>query len=130
MLKQIKGIIIKKEWIELILSGNKVWEMRSSKVKHRGLVFLIEAGTGHIKGYCFIRDCFDINTINSPHSLNIKKHQVKDPSLLKKWHYAWVLDKVESLAKPIKYTHKKGCVIWVDLSTNIELKQQMELLNL
>lgn len=130
MPKNIKGIIIRKEWLELILSGKKTWEMRSSKTKHRGLVFLIEAGTGQVKGYCFIQDCIDINVIKISCSFKFQKHQVTDYSLLQKWHYAWVIDKVKSLPKPINYTHKKGCVVWVDLSDNIELKQQMTLLNI
>lgn len=40
-----RGLIIRKPWIDYILDGTKVWELRSTRTKIRGEIGLIEAGT-------------------------------------------------------------------------------------
>ena len=49
-----RALIVRQPWIDLILSGEKTWEMRSRPTNVRGRIGLIEQGTGLIVGECFL----------------------------------------------------------------------------
>lgn len=106
-----RALIVAKPWIDLILSGDKPWEMRSRMTDIRGRIGLIEKGSGLIIG--------EVDVVNSfPAGLSllkdkIHKHQVDDFSLLEKWNVAWVLENPKRFNKPIPYKHPKGAVVWV-----------------
>lgn len=113
-----RGLIIRQPWIELILSGQKPWEMRSKPTNVRGRIALIEQGTGQIVGECSL-----VHSSNIPLSeAEAKKfqylHRVHNLSLLKKWRFAWELNFVERYKKPIPYQHPPGAVTWVKLWSN------------
>ena len=55
--KDMKALIIKKPWIDYILNGSKVWEIRGSKTNIRGKIELIQSGSGLVVGSCEIIDC-------------------------------------------------------------------------
>ena len=70
-----RSLIVKKEWLDLILAGKKPWEMRSTKTKIRGWINLIESGSGLIIGESHLSDCLPaINT----HKDLIKFHKQKN----------------------------------------------------
>lgn len=46
----MKGLIIKSKWADLILSGEKTWEIRGSQTHQRGRIGIIKSGTGKIFG--------------------------------------------------------------------------------
>lgn len=109
-----RGLIIKKQWLDLILSGRKTWEMRSTKTKVHGTIALIEQGSGLIVGR--------VELVDSPSDLtpsyvlnNHKKHLVGNQALLNKWRYPWVLDKAIRYDKPTPYKHPRGAVVRVKL---------------
>jgi hypothetical protein len=108
-----KGLIIRKEWLDKILNHGKHWEMRSTHTKHRGVIQLIEAGSGLIVGQCTLIGSHEVSDEMAKESFDA--HQVADLSLLKKWCYAWRLCNVHKYEKPIPYKHPKGAVIWVNL---------------
>jgi|TARA_B100001059_G_scaffold235734_1_gene282536 hypothetical protein len=108
-----KGLIIRKEWLDKILNNGKHWEMRATQTNQRGIIKLIEAGSGHIVGECMISGSHKVSESLAEQSFEC--HQVEDLSLLKKWCYAWRLCNVKRYDKPIPYTHPKGAVIWVNL---------------
>jgi len=108
-----KGLIIKKEWLDKILDDGKMWEMRTTKTKIRGKIYLIESGTGLIVGETTILTC--IHEPIEPNDMFVNQHMVKDVELLKKWKYAWVLKDSKRYKEPIPYTHPQGAVIWVNL---------------
>lgn len=109
----MKALIIKKEWLNKIFFEKKIWEMRTQCTKVRGTIYLIEAGSGLIRGECQLIDSFKV----SPEDIiiNKDKHQVDDLKLLKKWNCAWVLSDIIVYDKPIPYKHPQGAVIWVNL---------------
>ena len=115
-----RALIVRKPWIDLILSGQKTWEMRSRKTHLTGWIGLIEQGTGLIVGKAFLtggwRKPSEQELIDNMHN-----HMVEDLSLLKKWCYAWTLEQAERFENPIPYDHPKGAVIWVKFNTNKEL---------
>ena len=78
-----RALIIKKPWIDLILDGEKTWEMRSRKTKITGWIGLIEQGSGLIVGRAFLT-CGWHKPSTSELIDNKSKHMVDDLSLLKK----------------------------------------------
>ncbi len=109
-----RSLIIKKEWLDLILAGKKPWEMRSTKTNIRGWINLIESGSGLIIAETNLVDC--LPPINKHKDL-FKFHRVEDLSLLEKWCYPWVLKDAKRYDKPIPYDHPQGAVIWVKHKT-------------
>jgi len=112
------ALIVRRPWVDLILNGKKTWEMRSRMTNIRGVVGLIEAGSGLVFG--------EVEIVNSiPLSLRylkdkIHKHQVDDFSLLEKWNVAWVLKNEKRYINPVPYNHPKGAVVWVKLTEQVK----------
>ncbi|TDF41944.1 hypothetical protein EYS14_03615 [Alteromonadaceae bacterium M269] len=112
-MRNAKGLIVRTPWIHLILSGQKTWEMRSRHTKNTGSIYLIEAGTGLIKGRCLLSGTHKV----TPDMFDSTQpyHQLSDKSLLDKWNIAWRLCCARYLEKPIPYIHPRGAVTWVNL---------------
>jgi len=108
-----RALIIKKEWLDKIFDGGKVWEMRSTKTNICEKIGLIEQGTGLIVGECWITG--SLPAIETDYAARVTKalHCVDDLSLLKKWKYPWMLSESKRYEDPIPYKHPKGAVIWV-----------------
>jgi hypothetical protein len=111
--KQMDGLIVKKKWSDLILNGCKDLEIRGCNTKKRGVIAIIESGTGLIKG--------EVELYNStPFSEKIQRlygmhwlteHQIKELSY--RTPYAWWLEHPVRYDSPIPYEHPQGAVIWV-----------------
>lgn len=108
-----KGLIIRKKWLDKILNDGKHWEMRSTHTNHRGIIKLIEAGSGLIVGECMIAGSHLVTEDLARQSFSA--HQVDDLNLLKNWRYAWRLCNVKKYQEAIPYQHPRGAVIWVNL---------------
>lgn len=106
------SLIIKKHWLDLIFSGKKTWEIRSTQTHKRGLIGLIESGSGEIKGTCELIDSKgplteeEINNDSDKHQINSNFKRYKN-------NHAWIIIKAEKYSKPKKYKHPKGAIIWV-----------------
>lgn len=107
-----RALIVRKPWINLILSGEKTWEMRAKKTKIRGRIGLIEAGAGLIVGEVSIVDSLDPIDINEADNF-IELHRVEDTNLLKKWRYPWVLKNAWRWSHPKPVKVPRGAMIWV-----------------
>ncbi len=117
MTTQKKGLIIKKEWLDLILEGSKTMEIRSSNTKIRGEIYLIESGSGLILGTCEIVDsiCLDNETkLKDAMKSGCIPEGISLVSYYKRPH-GWKIKKAKRLDSPIPYIHPKGAVIWVNL---------------
>ena len=109
-----RALIIAKPWIDLILSGEKIWEMRAHPTDIRGKVGLIEKGTGMIVGEVDIVGCGrPLSGDELPITMDC--HKVTDWKLLETWRYPWFLENPLRYSTPISYNHPKGAVIWVRL---------------
>lgn len=64
IISTMKGLVIKQPWIDYILSGNKIWEIRSTNTNIRGKIELIQSGSGLVVGSCEIVDSKEL-TIES-----------------------------------------------------------------
>jgi len=111
----MKGLIIKKQWLNKIFDGIKTWEIRGCNTKIRGKILLIQSGTKHIYGECELVDCIKLNL--KDYQLNTNKHCIKTnlDTLPYKNTYAWVLNNVKVYKSPIPYKHPIGAIIWVNI---------------
>lgn len=108
----MKGLIIKQPWIDMILSGEKVWEMRSRNTSHRGRIALIQQGAGLVIGSANLTGVVENMTAEEYYSSG---HLHRVPGEFGKWRYAWVLADPSRYDEPVPYAHPQGAVIWVNL---------------
>lgn len=110
-----RALIVRQPWVDMILSGEKVWEMRSKPTKIRGKIGLIEQGTGLIVGECDLDYSPIIALDKYDHETYKCFHRVDDFALLEKWRFPWQLKSAKRYENPIPYTHPKGAVVWVKI---------------
>lgn len=118
----LKGLVIRQPWIDLILSGEKTWEMRSQATTVRGEIALIEKGSGKVVGMAELTDSLP-PILPSQMPTHFSKHRipqtlVEEPDF--KWVRPWVITNARRLESPITYRHKSGAVIWVALEPDVE----------
>ena len=111
------GLIIDEPWISKILDGEKTWEMRSTRTSKLERIALIRKGSGLVVGLATIVECR--GPLNDAQlSESIDKHRVP-VSRIGKWRYAWVLQDVQRLEKPIPYRHRAGAVKFVRFDPDV-----------
>lgn len=133
------ALIIKKEWLDQIIppiteasvpviSQNKLktLEIRGCNTKKRGLILLIESGSGLIKGCCELTDSKTLS--EEDYNFYQYAHRVSLPydKLPYKTPYGWHLFGNHKFPNPIPYQHKRGAVIWVKIPENKELMEELE----
>jgi len=117
-----KALVIAQPWISLILGGQKDWEMRSTTTSHRGWFGLIWKGMGAVYG---VARLVDVNPPQSPEQMieTIERHRIPEESIksgeVANWNTPWVLSDVRRLETPVRYRHKSGAVIWVNLENDV-----------
>lgn len=110
-----RGLIIDEPWISKILSGEKKWEMRSTKTNVRGFVGLIKKGSGKVVGIANLHHCGDrLSTTTLMRTKHMHCVDYKSNPDLLKWNTAWSLRDVKEI-DPVPYQHKQGAVIWVKI---------------
>lgn len=115
------GLIIKKEWLDLIISGKKTFEIRGSDThKINETIYLLESGSHRIRAICKIKSS---TLMTYDRWDKYKKNACLDMTFigLNKWYhtaYAWEIADVEPIEDIWYYRHPKGAVIWVK---NVEL---------
>lgn len=109
-----RALIIKQPWLDMILGGEKIWEMRSRPTNITGWIGLIEAGTRLVVGKAYLLPSSEAVT-HEELIANSHKHRIIDNSLLDKWSYPWRLARVQQYVNPIPYKHPKGAVVWVNI---------------
>ncbi|MGE0823081.1 MAG: ASCH domain-containing protein [Candidatus Binatia bacterium] len=116
-----RTLIIMPKPLEWILSGHKIWELRSKPTNIRGRIALSEKGTKRIVGICMLKECLGPLTVEqfiaNARKMNEKKAKLeaKRKELKKDLAtplYAWVLADVKRLAKPIPFANPSGAVTW------------------
>jgi hypothetical protein len=118
----MKGLLIRSPWIEKILEGRKIWEIRGSNTNIRGRIGLIRSGTGLVIGTC------DLVDVKGPLSITELRRHVRNHLIPLDWlsgglpyqnTYAWVLRDAKALPQPLPYNHPQGAVIWVKLAESV-----------
>lgn len=110
----MKGLIVKKPWIDMHLDGIKPWEIRGSNTRIRGTIGLIESGSGLVMGTVVLTNSFPItaDALNQGY----KNHRIEDVSIITyRIPYVWEFSSPVRFEEPIPYKHPQGAVIWVNL---------------
>ncbi|HMN15129.1 MAG TPA: ASCH domain-containing protein [Bellilinea sp.] len=126
----MKGLVVREPWIDLILSGEKAWEMRSRKTSYRGPVALIRKGSGTIVGVADlvgIRPPLSRAEMIDAYPLHCIPRDLIERGEVAKWTTPWVLANVRRLASPVSYEHPAGAVTWVRLSPAVLLAVEAQL---
>jgi len=107
------GLVVKRQWLDLIFAGKKDWEIRGSATERRGWIHFAESKAGgKLTGRARLVDCLPIP---KPTFLNhVRRHCVAKLSKVPYSRiYAWVLEDAERFPEPFIYNHRPGAVIWV-----------------
>jgi len=109
------ALVVKRPWIDLILSGKKEWEIRNQPTKIRGFVKLAQSGTGKLVGQARIANCFKVKRSHFDKCVN--KHRVRNLKQVLGYRniYAWVIKDALRYDQPQRYNHPPGAIIWVKL---------------
>ena len=110
-----RALVVKKGWLDLILAGQKKWEIRGSSTAKRGWIHFAESQAGgKLMGRARLVDCFPVS--RESFVRNFHQHRVLSLSMVP-YHtpYAWALEDCEKFDKAFNYEHKRGAVIWVDV---------------
>jgi len=108
----MQGLIIKEIYLKRFFESGKTAEVRSSNTSKRGLIFLCCSKKQEIWGQA---DLFDVLKVSkSDYSKFENLHKSTDFSGYEV-NFLWCLRNIKRYKNPIKYSHKKGCVIWINL---------------
>lgn len=117
----MKGLMVREEWLNKILSGEKIWEIRGKNIQVRGRIALIQSGSGLVVGKCELADVVGPLSLRefrkNAHLAGVEPEIIRGMPYDKT--YAWVLKNAQRLSKPVPYTHPYGAVIWVNLDFEV-----------
>ena len=126
----MRALLIRRPCIDMILDGEKTWEIRGSRTFVRGQIGLIASRTGTVVGVCDLVDCIGPLTAEEFRK-NANKAGMRPSEATLGYYrqtYAWVMAKPRRL-KPVPYDHPPGAVIWVRLEVAVEKKIKAQLRN-
>ena len=122
MLKVEKGLVVREPWIDLLLSGQKTWEMRSQNTSYRGWIGLIRKGSGRVSG---IARLVDVGLPLLPDEMieTFEKHRIPEAMIrsgeVAKWIIPWKLADIRVLRQPIPYRHPNGAITLFSLDAAV-----------
>jgi hypothetical protein len=119
----MKALIIRSKWLDLILSGKKIWELRTRQTRIRGRIALIRAGSGVVEATAELVECLpalDRDQFSRTRAFHGVSPDLDDAVLESGWTTPWVLGGVRKLVRPIPYQHPSGAVIWVEVPEVVE----------
>jgi hypothetical protein len=108
----MQGLIIKEVYLKRFFEGNKTAEVRSQNTSKRGLIFLCCSKKQEIWGQA---ELYDVLTVEKKDYLKYEHLHKSTDFLGYEVNYLWCLRNIVSYENPVKYEHKKGCVIWINL---------------
>jgi ASCH domain len=89
----MRALLVRSPYIEMILDGNKTWEIRGARTNVRGTVGLIRSRSGTVVGVCDVVDC--IGPLTAEQFRNNARKAGMAPDEAKLGHYintfAWVI---------------------------------------
>lgn len=122
---EIRGLVVKPDWLDKILDGSKSWEIRGSRTRRRGRIHLIGSGTGLVFGSVRL-----VDVVGPLTSAELFRQRARHQDLAFRARqsppyeatFAWVLEGPRRFAQPIPYRHPLGAVIWVNLA---DIREQL-----
>ena len=110
------ALVVKKEWLDKILSGEKDWEIRSTNTSIRGWIHFAQSGAGSkLQGRAQLVDSFELTKTEfirqKLHHCVPRSSQVPYTRM-----YAWVLRHAERFPDLFEFERAPGAVVWVGVS--------------
>ena len=107
------ALVVKKQWVDKILTGEKDWEIRGCATARRGWIHFAESKAGGtLVGRARLVDC--IRVPKAKFKNHARRHCVANVADVPyKNIFAWVFEDAERFAKPFFYKHSPGAVSWV-----------------
>jgi hypothetical protein len=107
------ALVVKQEWLNLILAGKKDWEIRGSNTTRRGWIHLAESrACGKLMGRVRLVDCKLV--ARSSFMKHAQHHCVTSlADVTYDRIYAWIFEDAERFRPSLEYKHRRGAVIWV-----------------
>ena len=111
------ALVVKKRWLDLIVAGDKDWEIRGSSTARRGWIHFAESQAGgKLIGRARLVDCLSVP--RSSFMKHVSRHCVtslSDCAEVQKYKsiFAWVLEDAGRFKSPFVYKHKQSTVIWI-----------------
>ena len=112
----MNAVPIRTPFVDWVLDGKKVWEIRSRATQIRGRIGLIRSKSLTVVGHCELVDV--IGPLTEADIRKNARSKMGEPvadCLDCVGMYAWVLTDVRRLVKPVPYHHPSGAVTWVKL---------------
>lgn len=103
-------LLMRRQWLDLILDGTKTMETRPSNTKHRGNFYLGLGGS--VFGRATLTDVVHIKDREQWASLR-EEHRVEREELEYDKTYGWRLENPVRFEPPIPYEHARGAVTWL-----------------
>ena len=125
----MRALLIRHPWIDMILDGQKTWEIRGSRTSITGRIGLVASGSGIVLGVCALVDCIGPPTAEEFRK-NAKKAGMRPSEATLGYYrhtYAWVMAKPRKLRQPVPYEHPPGAIIWVRLEAAVERQIRTQL---
>lgn len=117
-----RALIVAEPWIDLILSGEKTWEMRSSINRILGWVGLIRKGSGQIVGAVRMTGAGAALTKGELLE-HVERHCIPiamiESGAIGKWTTPWYMEEAVEFSEPVPYDHPSGAVTWVSLDESV-----------
>jgi predicted transcriptional regulator len=121
----LSAVPIRSPYVDLILDGRKTWEIRSKNTKKIGPVALIKSGSGTVVGTATLSKVVELTPSVARANAKLMGLSPADAATFAGL-YAWVLEDVVKLKKPVPYFHPPGAVVWVTLDEKTARKVNAE----
>ncbi len=110
----IKGLIVKRPFIDLILSGKKRYEFRRFPTRYRGKVALIHRGKAY--GTVFLKGVEELEVNRAlPRMSEEERRFLEKYAAGRETIYAWRLEDPVAFREPVPVEVKRGAQVWVRL---------------
>jgi ASCH domain len=110
------GLLIRAPYVDWILDGLKVWEMRTKRTARRGRIGLIRSASGLVVGEANLVAVEGPLThrelLRNADKMNVEREDIIAPG---GDTFAWVLENAHRYDPPVPYTHRSGAVVWARL---------------
>ena len=120
MTAQSTALILKAPYIDLILDGDKTWEIRGRSTSKRGEIALIQSGSGQILGTCEIVDVLGpLSVTDLCRNIHAHRDRILPDHPPYEQTYAWVVKNPCRFCRPIPFRNPPGAVVWVKLPRGV-----------
>jgi ASCH domain len=110
------GLLIRAPFIDWILDGLKIWEIRTKRTTRRGRIGLIRSASGLVVGEATLVEVVGPLThrqlLQNADKMHAERKDLAAPDVPT---FAWVLEHAKRYEPPVPYVHRPGAVIWVRL---------------